>query len=183
MLGVKAALLKFRLPYYSSRYPEVKYLDGILHLPVWGPQTTTECRLLTTGDARMKLYNVLDYNERMFYFNTVSRGARYGDSECGGCFGYSPVPCCYDCNAERSILASYMNLQNFLPSSKVKLDSLTDELSDRISINLNLRNPSHCLWPIEGRSSILCDEDTISDAELNTMKLMGLPLHFKGGRT
>lgn len=39
------ALLKFRFPYTEGHTESLK---GELWLPVWGPQTTTECRLLVT---------------------------------------------------------------------------------------------------------------------------------------
>eukprot|EP00971_Amphidinium_carterae_P214799 4262402-Amphidinium_carterae.1 len=40
------AMLKFRLPWSAGC---TEYLDGDIHLPVWGPQTTTETRLITNG--------------------------------------------------------------------------------------------------------------------------------------
>ncbi|GIQ84406.1 poxvirus/kinetoplastid-type cap-specific nucleoside 2-O-methyltransferase, partial [Kipferlia bialata] len=40
-----AAMLKFRLPWAS---PSMPYLDGKVMLPIWGPQTTTESRLIPT---------------------------------------------------------------------------------------------------------------------------------------
>lgn len=43
------SMLKFRLPYvenHSSANTHTRYLDGEVYLPVWGPQTTSETRLV-----------------------------------------------------------------------------------------------------------------------------------------
>lgn len=42
-IGAKAGVLKFRLPWSEG---STEYLSGEIHLPIWGPQTTTECRLV-----------------------------------------------------------------------------------------------------------------------------------------
>ena len=47
LLGSKRSMLKFRLPWDKD---VSEYLDGDVYLPVWGPTTTTECRLVTCGD-------------------------------------------------------------------------------------------------------------------------------------
>ena len=45
-----ASMLKFRLPYGAGKS---KYLDGKIFLPVWGPQTTTETRLVTEDHSKV----------------------------------------------------------------------------------------------------------------------------------
>merc|ERR1711994_541796 len=42
------SMLKFRLPYHPGK---TKYLKGDIHLPVWGPQSTTETRLIVSPDC------------------------------------------------------------------------------------------------------------------------------------
>jgi hypothetical protein len=49
-----AALLKFVLPYNHDKHPSVRYLDGDLFLPVWGPRTTSETRLLVTEPDKVR---------------------------------------------------------------------------------------------------------------------------------
>merc|ERR1711971_771453 len=71
----ECALLKFRLPYSAG---QTEYLAGELRLPVWGPQTTTECRLVVRRSAfgpefPTQFYDHSVLSEQLFYFNTVAR--------------------------------------------------------------------------------------------------------------
>jgi len=103
------AMLKFRLPWEDGR---TKYLKGKVSLPVWGPQTTTETRLICWGDYEDEIdYDNRLYESQMFYFNTVSRVA---------CYSHLPeikidtVPGegldhCFDCTSEVRILNDYIN--------------------------------------------------------------------------
>jgi hypothetical protein len=59
-----------------------EYLAGDLFLPVWGPQTTSEGRLVSTGGSR--LWDHTAYEEQMFYFNTVTRLIAYDHDVRGG---------------------------------------------------------------------------------------------------
>ena len=60
-----ASMLKFRLPWGDG---VSEYLAGKIYLPVWGPQTTTETRLIVT-DIKEASYDNRKYEEQMFYFN------------------------------------------------------------------------------------------------------------------
>lgn len=95
----KKSILKFRLPWDDGK---TLYLDGKIHLPVWGPITTTEARLITSGD-KMKLYDNKDYEERMYYFNTVLRTKLYKHN-----IKMDGIDFCYDCAAEIKIIKEYI---------------------------------------------------------------------------
>lgn len=88
------SLLKFRLPWTDGT---TEYFDGDIYLPVWGPQTTTECRLCVTDPTSSKVYNNKKYEQQMFYFNTVVRYTEYNEAE------YS-----YDDFRENMILGDYI---------------------------------------------------------------------------
>ena len=64
------ALLKFRLPWDDGR---TMYLKGQLRLPVWGSQTTTECRLVPDTPIAYATYEHSTYEQQMFHFNTRHR--------------------------------------------------------------------------------------------------------------
>lgn len=81
------AMLKFRLP-YPDRWPSntYEYLFGFVMKQIWAPQTSTETRLIpirsepTTqegtknkGRWQTTQWDILAYEERLFYHNTVVR--------------------------------------------------------------------------------------------------------------
>jgi len=95
----RAGMLKFRLPWRRVLVP---YTRGDLHLPVWGGQRTTECRLVfTQGGVEETRYDAGEYENEMYHFNTVTRVSRYAVPD-GGCE-------CYDCAAEMEILGAYVD--------------------------------------------------------------------------
>ncbi|KAL0488320.1 cap-specific mRNA (nucleoside-2'-O-)-methyltransferase [Acrasis kona] len=122
------SMLKFRLPYVTS-YQSKKYLSGKVYLPVWGPASTTETRLVPdacpsnaimearskkmtledinnkdfVNQCNTKVWDCLKYQDQMFYFNNVTRVTFYHhDVEADG------IDHCYDCNAEIFILYNYL---------------------------------------------------------------------------
>ena len=68
------ALLKFRLPWDDGR---TMYLQGALQLPVWGSQTTTECRLVPSVPVAYTTYDHRVHEQQMFHFNTRHRVQLY----------------------------------------------------------------------------------------------------------
>ncbi|KNC50807.1 uncharacterized protein AMSG_06709 [Thecamonas trahens ATCC 50062] len=127
------SMLKFRLPWGAG---STQYLDGAIHLPVWGPITTTETRLVVARDAPKVDWDHKDYEERMFYFNTVTR-VHYYDHPVR-----VPGIChCYDCASEVIILrehiaARYPSLTYAQVMARVT--SLLPEISKQISKGRNL---------------------------------------------
>ncbi|CAE8651824.1 unnamed protein product, partial [Polarella glacialis] len=139
------ALLKFRLPYVAGN---TESLDGELRLPVWGPQTTTECRLLVSNDMKScnkedplptKVYDHQVLSDQLFYFNTVTRISIYPRPA----FAQDPrdeerlksagLCCCFDCTREVEILASFLMARR--PTlAKADLALAVTELSRDISV-------------------------------------------------
>lgn len=96
----RKSMLKFRLPWEDGH---TEYLDGDVFLPIWGPQTTTECRLIPHGSSTRKWDNRL-YESQMFRFNTVIRPQCYFHGLPRG----EGVDHCYDCSSEALVLAMYL---------------------------------------------------------------------------
>jgi hypothetical protein len=65
----RKSMLKFRLPWTPG---QTEYLAGDVYLQAFGPITTTETRLIPHGHDRT-LWDNKQYEEQMFYFNTVTR--------------------------------------------------------------------------------------------------------------
>lgn len=194
-LNARMALLKFRLPYDSRRLGVVSYLGGRIMLPIWGPQTTTECRLITKFSDTSKEYDVLDYNERLYYFNTVSRSAAYPVQ-----FTLMLEPSrkkhCFDCYSEEHVLCLYVRkLHTMKPYTHI-ISNLKQAIDDALSLTSssshdqrnrnNLGINEKCGNIEEYIDEILCsrmpdlfqkDACHIGDYRLADM---GLPLQFRG---
>jgi cap2 methyltransferase len=99
--------LKFRLPWPGAAVLQggsdnVEYLQGEIHLPIWGPQSTTESRLVIVGpDASNMSYDCKAYEEEMSHFNHMVRPSIHEHPEIRGLDG------CFDCTAEVALLAQY----------------------------------------------------------------------------
>jgi len=95
----KRSMLKFRLPWKPGC---TDYLDGDVHLPVWGPSTTTEARLIT-GSREKRPWNNSQYEAQMFYFNTSTRTQLFHhDIDAPG------LDHCFDCTSEVIIWEGYL---------------------------------------------------------------------------
>jgi hypothetical protein len=92
-------MLKFRLPYGPGKS---KYFDGRVFLPIWGPQTTTETRLITEDHTLMREFDNTEYEQQMFHFNKIDRVQYYHHP-------YSaPGIChCFDCVCEVVVVMNY----------------------------------------------------------------------------
>ena len=127
------SMLKFRLPYAPGT---TEYLKGDIRLPVWGPSSTTECRLIVDTHPGTQTYDHTDHEQKMFHFNTVSRVALYPHTVkgCG-------IDHCYDCTAETGILRAYLRTFRMDGSDRsiAELSSLisTDLLSERTLAHKN----------------------------------------------
>ena len=143
----RASMLKFRP---SWKPGQTKYLEGDIYLPVWGPITTTESRLVIDKNAGMCEYDNTAYEERMFFFNTVSRVARYSHPVIG-----EGIDHCYDCTAEIAILQKYLESpfahhfksaiftsDNDSSNISEQISKLSSHISRAISQNRTLRSPN-----------------------------------------
>eukprot|EP01095_Lingulamoeba_sp_RSL-Kostka_P002117 TRINITY_DN1300_c1_g1_i5.p1 TRINITY_DN1300_c1_g1~~TRINITY_DN1300_c1_g1_i5.p1 ORF type:complete len:524 (-),score=159.89 TRINITY_DN1300_c1_g1_i5:2-1573(-) len=127
LLEPLSSMLKFRLPYSSTDTTE--YLSGDIYLPVWGPLTTSESRLITHPGKERKIYDNAIYESQMFYFNTITRPALYYHE-----ISSNELDHCYDCRAEIHILSEYLKKYSINKS----VDQLSTEISHNISIHRTL---------------------------------------------
>ena len=132
------SILKFRLPWDDG---ESEYLAGDIYLPVWGPQTTTECRLVTGVNSIAKtVYNHKKYESQMFYFNTVLRPSLYDHG-----VRAEGLDHCYDCKAEVEILKRYLQLTPLhFPGDSMneKIANLSMHISRCVSTCRTLADPN-----------------------------------------
>eukprot|EP00467_Chlorarachnion_reptans_P019636 CAMPEP_0114496850 /NCGR_PEP_ID=MMETSP0109-20121206/5994_1 /TAXON_ID=29199 /ORGANISM="Chlorarachnion reptans, Strain CCCM449" /LENGTH=351 /DNA_ID=CAMNT_0001674159 /DNA_START=108 /DNA_END=1162 /DNA_ORIENTATION=+ len=99
----RKALLRFGLPWGKG---ESRYLEGEIYLPVWGKQTTAEALLVPGEEGRETVYDHNEFEEKMFYFNTVHRVQYYRhliDDVRG-------VDHCFDCATEVFVLGEYLKV-------------------------------------------------------------------------
>ncbi|CAD7928798.1 unnamed protein product [Amoebophrya sp. A120] len=167
------AMLKFRLPYHDG---SMSYLDGEMRLPMFAPQTSTECRLVTYAKAGKKLYDFTEHGEQMFHFNTEQRVHCYAftfssltdhdhdDMVFGKCNNAPScrettrsrgthdeqvafrtealdhgLDNCYDCTAEKSLLARLVAIYQAAARNRRKLlrqDEDEDLEDDRSAMDL-----------------------------------------------
>lgn len=102
----EASMLKFRLSWQPGVTP---YLDGRVHLPIWGPVTTSESRLVVERGAGMRDWDNTVYESQMFQFNTHTRVALYPHPVPSQHVGAEGLCHCYDCTAELHVLKEYLS--------------------------------------------------------------------------
>lgn len=127
-LEPKSSMLKFRLPWKgkSNNYTDyTDYLDGLIYLPIWGPITTTETRLIVPDYRKNKMYDNSKYEEQMIYFNTITRVQYYKHDV----FGVPGLCHCYDCAAEVKVLTDFINKKNLNVSVSDLINNITTKLS------------------------------------------------------
>jgi hypothetical protein len=140
LLGSKRSMLKFRLPWDKE---VSKYLDGDIYLPVWGPISTTECRLITSrhDPSATRIYDHELYEGQLFYHNTVMRPAKYNHYVRG-----EGIDRCYDCRAEVEILGSYLDhvvLSNSSNKDKnLEIAKMSERISRSIARDRTLESPN-----------------------------------------
>ena len=106
-----------------------KYLAGDIYLPVWGPITTTEARLIPTDCEVEQEFDNTVYEEQMFYFNTTTRVGRYHHDAAEHGLDY-----CYDCKAEVEILRNYLiKIKGVDPSNTSAISSEIIQMSKDMS--------------------------------------------------
>lgn len=138
LMGARKSMLKFRL---SWRAGKTRYLAGEIYLPVWGPVTTTESRLIVDVNAAEIEYDNTKYEEQMFYFNTVTRVARYRHNVRG-----EGIDHCYDCTSEVSILRNYIMTRRSVaehdPTLNEQIGVMSRQISRKISSHRKLSSPN-----------------------------------------
>ena len=104
------SILKFRLPWEDK---EFLYFDGKIVIQPWGPQSSTETRLIVKSPFKKKKWNCRMYEEQMFYFNTFTRCQYYEHD-----IVTTGIDNCYDCATEIFIIRNY--LKKFNPDKNNK---------------------------------------------------------------
>jgi len=138
LMNARNSMFKFRLPWKPGK---TTYLAGAIYLPIWGPITTTESRLIVERGAEDVEYDNSGYEEQMFYFNTVTRVARYQHNITG-----EGIDHCYDCTAEISVLRDYLIKHKSFAADDTKLyqeiGRMSEEISSHISSHRKLSSPN-----------------------------------------
>ena len=70
------SMLKFRCPYPDVISENMKMFDGELMIQPWAPQSSTETRLIPKDSLKIIEYDSLDYEEKMFHHNDITRKNR-----------------------------------------------------------------------------------------------------------
>lgn len=107
----KAYSTRFSLP-YPPPDRTTTFLDGDIYLPIWGHATGTESRCLGTS-LRTREFSHRDYEQYMFYHNTVRRTQYYEHD-----FRDVPLCHCYDCSSELEILQEYITRSRSMRGDK-----------------------------------------------------------------
>jgi hypothetical protein len=156
MIKPKKTMLKFRLSWHPGK---TKYLDGKIYLPVWGPQSTTETRLVPDDELERE-YDHKEYEEQMFYFNTVTRVSYYPHNINADGFDN-----CFDCASEALILERYLCK---MQRHKVIANTIND-CSDKDSTNINDMNidPEKLKLEIEAMIEKVTSQCSIKGRKLN----------------
>jgi hypothetical protein len=97
------SLLKFRLPWGEGT---TEYLDGSVMLPVFGPTTTTECRLVALREHAAgppRVYRNLEYERQCAYHNSVGRARRYSHE-----VALPGLDGCHDCATMVAVATRYL---------------------------------------------------------------------------
>jgi cap2 methyltransferase len=131
------SMLKFRLPWAAGF---TNYLDGDVYLPVWGPITTTETRLITKENTTTLIeYDHKKYEEQLFYFNTVARPALYWHDVLG-----EGIDHCYDCKAEIHILSLYLEKIKGIANEQLarEVQVMSRAISRKVSHGRTLMDPN-----------------------------------------
>jgi len=102
----KFSILKFRLPWDQKTF---EYLDGHITIQPWGPQSSTETRLIIDNSLEKRVWDCKIYENQMYYFNTVTRCQYYPHNIIA-----PGIDHCYDCSTEIMIIKNY--LQSFQPN-------------------------------------------------------------------
>jgi hypothetical protein len=98
----KFSILKFRLPWDQETF---EYLDGNITIQPWGPQSSTETRLIIDNSLEKRLWNCKIYENQMYYFNTITRCQYFPHNIIA-----PGIDHCYDCSSEIYIIKNYLKL-------------------------------------------------------------------------
>lgn len=148
----RVSMLKFRFPYpdNSENHTISTYLDGKVWFQSFPNQKSTESRLVVERPEEHqqfveKEYNWTDYEEYLFYHNSIKRRVDFGCDEqfkklYDGCF---------DCQSEIRLLQLYVN--KYHNGNTSKLLELANQINKHVG---NLRYTG--IWCSLIKNNILC---------------------------
>lgn len=124
-----ASMLKLRFPYKPGK---TTYLDGDIYLPVWGPRTTSEARLISTKPYTKRTYDHNHYEDGMYAHNAVVRSSYHNvpDKYLQLGVGYDR---CYDCMAEIHIIERYLEKAEHLEDEARSFLGLVERIDKECS--------------------------------------------------
>jgi hypothetical protein len=123
------------------------FLRGDIHLPIWGPVTTTETRLVTDAEQPIILYDHTDYEELMFHFNTITRMTYYPhEIETSPYTGYDH---CYDCRAEIWVLEQYLKICEKVEEKRMAEEIVVESRDISHVLNHDLESYVHRVYDDE----------------------------------
>ena len=107
--------LKFRLPYSDGYCVQRPYLDGKLLYQPFSPKVSHECRLHVGHECCKRHYDRVEFNSKMFRFQTVLRTSVYDNGDELPSADRHPhlvskrvgTDHCFDCTAARTIARQY----------------------------------------------------------------------------
>lgn len=142
------ALLKFRLPYPNKGFQtdengNVEYLAGKIYFQIWEGATSTELRLVpdnTENEYKMKKYNLVKFDDQVFYHNTETRLKKkyyniFNGSE--NPINEKELLNDFDSTAEVAILIMYLNKFDITNDIEKKVILLSNKITEFLSTEKN----------------------------------------------
>jgi hypothetical protein len=173
-----AYMFKFRLPYHSDFKSEIKYLFGDIYPQVYASPWSSETRLIyirNDGEKfKYKVYNIKEYDDHMFYFNSKDRRDNYifhhSDRIKLDLPGYRDV---YENVCEYYFIYIYLKFYK-----KIKNPEYNDILNLLIKINIlynKLTHKNYLLCYINSYKNLISEfKDIILDTELDAVRINNL---------
>ena len=96
------SMLKFRIPFTIKE--KYNYFDGTIYLQPWAPIDSAETRLITDG-KKMILYDPLEYENKLYYFNNIVREYQFINHNIQTING---ICHCFDCSYEIDAWKNYI---------------------------------------------------------------------------
>lgn len=136
-LGAECAMLKFHPPYPKVMDPAspkfeptddtpstVSYLDGHLLWGVWSPKSSSEVRLVVQGAPKERVYDVIEFEEQCYFYNTTDRFRRDVVAESTILSRYLAVSGSSDDVFSMSKrLSEWLNFEKFLPLAQTEAEA------------------------------------------------------------
>ena len=136
-------ILKFRFPFDNK---PVKYLDGKVFIQTWGPQSSTESRLivppLKNGKFKYRKWDIKNYEDWFYYHNYIVRSWLNfpNDEELYKIEGFDG---CYDCSAEVETWKDYIAFYKTKHDVKYYINYVSEKLHQPLLYKGNGKDHPH----------------------------------------